>query len=61
MFLGYGERIKRYRLWSLKTKGTKLIISSDFIFNEKLFPYLEKTNLAGAKENKYETEQTNPI
>ena len=40
---------------SLEPKGTKLIISRDVIFNEQLFPYLEKTNIVG------ESEQTSPI
>ena len=52
---GYGEGVKGYRLWSLEPNRTKLIISRDVIFNEQLFPYLEKTNPAGEKE------QTSPI
>ncbi|KAL5548408.1 hypothetical protein UlMin_003639 [Ulmus minor] len=55
VFLGYGKGVKGYRLWSLELKGTKLIISRDVIFNEQLFPYLEKTNIAG------KSEQTSPI
>ncbi|KAL5556130.1 hypothetical protein UlMin_038366 [Ulmus minor] len=50
VFLGYGKGVKGYRLWSLEPKGTKLIISRDVIFNEQLFPYLEKTNIAGESE-----------
>ena len=46
VFLGYGEGVKGYRLWSLEPKETKLIISRDVIFNEQLFSYLEKTNIA---------------
>ena len=41
---------KGLRLWSLEPKGAKLIISRDVIFNESIFPSLEKTNHAGTKE-----------
>ena len=55
VFLGYGKGVKGYRLWSLEPNGTRCIISRDVMFNELLFPYLEKTNSAG------ESEQTNLV
>ena len=53
IFLGYAEGVKGYRMWSLESKGTKLIISRDVIFNENEFPYtsVTTTNPAGSTRN----------
>ena len=53
IFLGYVEGVKDYRMWSLESKGTKLIISRDVIFNENEFPYAfaAATNNAGSNHN----------
>ncbi|KAL5541933.1 hypothetical protein UlMin_009643 [Ulmus minor] len=52
VFLGYGDGVKGYRLWSLEPKGAKLIISRDVLFNENSFPYISTaTNPAGSSRN----------
>ncbi|KAL5567385.1 hypothetical protein UlMin_030549 [Ulmus minor] len=54
IFLGYAEGVKGYRMWSLESKGTKLIISRDVIFNENEFSYtsVTTTNPAGSTGNR---------
>ncbi|KAL5562501.1 hypothetical protein UlMin_032248 [Ulmus minor] len=61
VFLGYGEGVNGYKLWSLEPKGTKLIISRNVIFNEQLFPYLEKTNPARESEQTSSTDVEHSI
>ncbi|CAM8943165.1 unnamed protein product [Rhodiola kirilowii] len=39
IFSGYLFGVKGYRLWDYKSKGIKIIISKDVIFDENAFPY----------------------
>ena len=41
-------------MWSLESKGEKLIISRDVIFNENEFPYVSATATNPASSNKDE-------
>ncbi|KAL2525883.1 Uncharacterized protein Adt_10937 [Abeliophyllum distichum] len=41
VFLGYPERVKRYKLWDRSQSGVKIIISRDVKFNESKMPCLE--------------------
>lgn len=38
VFLGYGEGVKEYRLRVIETKGYKIIISKNIVFNEDDLP-----------------------
>ncbi|CAM9000445.1 unnamed protein product [Rhodiola kirilowii] len=38
VFLGYQPGTKGYRLWERNTRGVKIIVSKDVVFNEVVFP-----------------------
>lgn len=52
VFLGYGDGVKGYRLWSLEPKGSRLIISQDVVFNEDEFLKLKKGSMTLVKRFK---------
>jgi hypothetical protein len=47
VFLGYGEGVKGYRLWVRETKGYKIIISRNVVFNEDDLPCLKTDSSSG--------------
>lgn len=53
MFLGFSHGQKGYKVYSLDTK--KIIVSRDVMFQENLFPYLMKSEVADYEHEHMDT------